>query len=1754
MEKFPLPEHLDGNFEKAEKKYLEFQIEYPENIDLSFWLGYLYFQKGEYDKARKNVIYYLQISPANSKAWNLLGLIYKNLGEYNLSNKSFLKAIEVSPVYYDAKFNLAVNYVFLKEFDAAIEILNELIQINDNDYEPLFYLGYCYHQLNNYNLAIHFYNNSLQLNDTNKDTYVNLSIVYISIGKFDDALQTLNDGLEVFPEDTDIFITLAFYYQKTGNMVSAIEIYQNLIIKEPDNYLPYYNIANIYKNQWNLDLAEINYLEALQLKTNDPDILLNLGTVFHAQTKFKEAILCFDQILKTNNQNIDALNNLGGTYFEMGDYKLAIDTYKKAILINPQSPLEHFNLGMTLLLTGDIKNGFKEYEWRTKLAEFLRTFNKPKWNGENLNGKKIFIYGEQGIGDIFQFIRFLPIIKDYGAYIIFECRNETYNLVNFLPYIDKLIIRGSEILDWEFDYYSSLLSLPSILGITESTIPNTTPYLFADDQLVIKWKKYFSDFKKLKIGFVWKGNPFPPEHRKRHTKLEYFINLAKNVDAQFFSLQYGEDCENELNNAGIIDLPLNLDETAAIIANLDLVITIDTSIAHLAGALGKKVWILLAKIPDWRWMLLSDTSIWYPNARLFRQTELNEWDDVFNKIKENLNTLTQPNIPQNMDANIIKLLKERAYNYLETNDLDNAIKEYENLLEFDAADIENNLWLGTAYFMKNDFFSAAKFLSSAINFFPALPEEIYQNLSACFLNLKDFENAFDILKRAIEIYPNSFVLLNNMGLYFVEKKEYYKAEQFFIKSIQNNQTFISAWVNLVNMFVENKNYKLALEFGKKAIELTENNGLLLRLIADSYMFLQDNENAEIYYKKALVCFEDEKTYNNYAILLQKQHKINIAEEYLKKALKINPINAGYWGNLGNNYSLIHDFENSIICYNKAIELNNTNTDITSRIGMINLLTENFDIGWQKFELSLTKKTIFDNLNIGKPFAGQNLSGKTILIYSEHGFGDIIQFSRYIPLIKDLGCNIIFEFPIELKSLFFYTNHFYQPIVRGEVNYKSLIFDYYISLLSLPKYFCTNIANVPKVAPIFNINRQTVDLWKEKIKTNKKKIGIVWAGNPNHPNDHNRSIPLDFMQILFNISDTQFYLLQKNFGLKQKTEIIGNFKNIIDLENDLNDIETTVAVLLNMDIIITVDTMIAHLAASLNIKTLLLLPYLPDWRWLLNRSDSIWYNSMQIFRQPNPGDWITTIENVFNYVNFYILNPANLHKIKQLTDSSNYGEAIDLIKTVLEDPKQEKSVLLEELGKILLHTKDYSGAIEVFNSVINLSNANYNVLYNIGYCYHLLNNLDKAKEYYNRSLIINPFHINTLNNMGLILRDEGNYAKAKEIFEKAIRLNYYKAFLHNNLGTVLEAFGDLFSAKEEFLASVNLSPNYAEGYMNLSNALHYLGSFDEGLFFINKALEINPNYADAHFNKSLLLLRKGNLKDGFKEYEWRILRKDYPLWEFSKPLLVNLNDAIGKRVLIYDEQGYGDTLQFSRYIQKLKKYNCYIIMQCHTALVELMQCCKGVDEVIGRTSLTDPNIDYDLRIPLLNLGTFFETSLEEIEVNVPYILIDKNSTDEWKNKMESYKKLQVGFVWSGKQTPGNTQRSCNLNDFLILFNNTDISFFSLQIDELANNNDQVLTKYGVNNIGKKIKTFKDTASIISNLDLVISIDTSVAHLAGALGIETWLLLSTKCDWRWHDNRTDNPWYPTMVLFRQKEYNNWNTVFDEVNNKLKEKINK
>jgi hypothetical protein len=317
---------------------------------------------------------------------------------------------------------------------------------------------------------------------------------------------------------------------------------------------------------------------------------------------------------------------------------------EKILRLQPNVAEAHVNRGIALLLKGDMEQGWPEYEWRMRSVEWaaaVKTLPIPLWDGGLLRGRTILLRPEQGLGDTIQFIRYAPLVKQRGGTVVFECPKALKQILAGCPGIDQVVEQGLP-LPAGVDVHAHLASLPALLGTTLSNIPATIPYLHADPALEASWREKLAANPGFKIGIAWQGNPSYRGDGQRSVPLTRFATLAGLPGVRLFSLQKGKGCEQVQQVAGqfsVIDLGPRLDETAgafmdtaAVMKNLDLVITSDTAIAHLAGALGVPVWVALAFIPDWRYLLERTDSPWYPTMRLFRQSTPGDWNGVFERI------------------------------------------------------------------------------------------------------------------------------------------------------------------------------------------------------------------------------------------------------------------------------------------------------------------------------------------------------------------------------------------------------------------------------------------------------------------------------------------------------------------------------------------------------------------------------------------------------------------------------------------------------------------------------------------------------------------------------------------------------------------------------------------------------------------------------------------------------------------------------------------------------------------------------------------------------------------------------------------------------------------------------------------------------------------------------------------------------------------------------------------------------------------
>lgn len=472
------------------------------------------------------------------------------------------------------------------------------------------------------------------------------------------------EELPLNPHALQEYAARAQEYQKTNRNQEALELYQFIAHQDAHNFKALLNAGQLLHKMGHLDQASAYLSQALQYMPQESEqmmaignALLQLGNSYFDAHESEKAINSFKKILTISDSLNAVHHNIAFTMAEqVGAYEQSLEHYRIALQAKPDNSETHFCYSLSLLATGNLLQGFAEYEWRWKRFKHApRQFNYPLpclWTGEqNINGKRILINVEQGLGDTFMFIRYAQALKKMGAYVIAEVQAPLVRLLSLCPYIDQTVPIGSAMPS--FDYQIPMINLPLAFKTELNTIPAQIPYLFADPTLADLWHQKLhnpvrtsSAETHLNIGICWRGDASHSEHK--FMPFRYFEQLAQLPGITVYSLQKNDPASNitpadQAKGSSIRQFDKDFDsthgrfmDTAAVMKNLDLVITVDTSIAHLAGGLGVPTWVVLPFPAEWRWLTQGDKSPWYSTMRLFRQKKFGEWDSVFQEIKQAL--------------------------------------------------------------------------------------------------------------------------------------------------------------------------------------------------------------------------------------------------------------------------------------------------------------------------------------------------------------------------------------------------------------------------------------------------------------------------------------------------------------------------------------------------------------------------------------------------------------------------------------------------------------------------------------------------------------------------------------------------------------------------------------------------------------------------------------------------------------------------------------------------------------------------------------------------------------------------------------------------------------------------------------------------------------------------------------------------------------------------------------------------------------
>lgn len=577
---------------------------------------------------------------------------FHKAGDLVAAEKTYKEILKSQPNNFDALHLSGVVALQSGAYMLALDYLNKAIPLNPNFVEALFNRGVVYKNLQQFDRALGEYTKVLELNQAHKNAHFDTGYLLQQLGKYDDAIKSYARAIEVDPAFYEAKIYRANLNRQLKRFdIAAIECDQ-VIEVDPSNALAYSIMALIFYDQNKMNEALLWSDRALKLNSNSGLILNHRGLIQTGLGRLDDALKTFETAINLSPNLAEIYSNYGLALQDSGQLEMAIQSFNKAVSLDELNPSIHFNRSLGNLMAGYLEIGFSEYEWRNRVYRLTGSSAEqiPRWDGlQPLFDKVILIRFEQGMGDTIQFSRYVTIVASLAKEVLFEVQQPLVNILSSLEGNVKIVPAGT--VGLLADVQCPLMSLPHFFSTTLTSIPSRNSYLKASEEKIEIWRAKLSGSKKLNVGIVWSGGfrPDQPElwavNARRNIPLETMVKLI-HPEICFHSLQKGEPAESELedylkNNPGINLINhaselMDFSDTAALIDNLDLVISVDTSTAHLAAALGKPTWILNRFDTCWRWFLHRTDSPWYPSVRIYRQNQAGDWNDVISRVQGDL--------------------------------------------------------------------------------------------------------------------------------------------------------------------------------------------------------------------------------------------------------------------------------------------------------------------------------------------------------------------------------------------------------------------------------------------------------------------------------------------------------------------------------------------------------------------------------------------------------------------------------------------------------------------------------------------------------------------------------------------------------------------------------------------------------------------------------------------------------------------------------------------------------------------------------------------------------------------------------------------------------------------------------------------------------------------------------------------------------------------------------------------------------------
>ena len=1007
---------------------------------------------------------------------------------------------------------------------------------------------------------------------------------HVESGELDKAVEIYSQILSERPDDPNLHHVLGLIHAELDHHESARDHIRQAIHLDPHVPIFHRSLGDLLQTAQDYPAAMACYEQSLALSPGDTDTLLNLGNALHKSGDPDKALSIYRRILKQEPDNVKAILNIGKTVYDQGDIVNSIKYYDKAIKLQPDYAEAQFNRAVALLLSGDYARGWPAYEWRFKRGEARRVYphqlNGRRWDGSSYGGERLLVHCEQGLGDVIQFCRYLPMVKTLGGTLLFETHAPLKTLLARMQGGPDQMVAFDPKNPPHLPYsqHIPLMSLPGLFNTRPTTIPTHIPYLHADPKKVADWQNRLvrAPVAGLRVGMVWHGSE---TDNRRSCPITNWLPLWQVPGVSYFSLQKGPAVSDlkQLGDAHPL-LPIgdqldDFDDTAAVIANLDLVITIDTAVAHLAGAMGKPVWIILHQVPDWRWLQARSDSPWYPTARLFRQPSPGDWPAVIHAVAEALT----------------------AQNALRTTARDRQTHETPMPWATDKQSLAL-LEQGNQLCDKGDAKAAVKLFQQAIALHPQWAEAHFNLGRACH-NQGRFTQAIQAYRNALRIAPNLEEALTNLGLAYHQDGQMENALDSYRQAIALHRGLAGVFNNLGVIQEQMEDMQAAVESYECALKIDPQH-------ADAHTNLGNVHLAGDRLDQAVACYQ--------------------------RTLASDPRHAKALCNLGLAYHRKGLLDDALASFNQALKLNPDYAEAHLNRAITLLLVGDWENGWKDYEWRFRCRDwqrTYPHRLYGEQWKGEPFKDKTLLVHSEQGIGDTLQFARYLPLVKQRGGRLIFEVRPSLYPLFESMDCVDQLLELSADKPPGRHYNMYVPLCSLPRIFGTLPGQVPNETPYLKADPAKIKRWRKRLPDEGLNVGLVWGGNNTY---RERSCSLADLAPLGFVKAINWIGLQKGPAADQAASSLlpPNF-SVTNWGEDFKDFSDTAAAVHCLDLVISIDTSVAHLAGAMGKPVWILLPMVPDWRWLLERSQSPWYPTMHLFRKSRTQGWSRVVAHLIS---------------------------------------------------------------------------------------------------------------------------------------------------------------------------------------------------------------------------------------------------------------------------------------------------------------------------------------------------------------------------------------------------------------------------------------------------------------------------------------------------------------------------------------------